>query len=164
MNISQLRVNDIIAVHYPETKANDEFRDYAIVTAQDAGSRQVTLKIFGQDSELILPWDKKDICDQIEDVALDRQWLEKLQFEEQTGHLYMLPLEETWWELRLCQNGYSCEIRVKREPNEWVHIVRKDSAMFGCRFESLSTVRSLQNCIRNVYGIELPQSIYEALS
>ena len=164
MIISQLSINDIVSIHFPKTKNNDEFYEYAIVIAQDDKQRQMTVKILGQDSELVLPWDKKDVCDQIVDIPLDKSWLVKLMFKEACGRLYMLPEDENWWELPLRSNGISFTIRVKREPSEWVMIVPKDSAWYGCRFESLSTVRSLQNKIRKEYGIELPNKLYEALS
>lgn len=163
MIISQLNINDIVAIHFPETKNNNEFGDHAIVTAQDDKQRQMTVKIFGQESELQLPWDKKDICDQIDDIPLDRSWLTKLSFNDASGRLFMLPQNESWMELMLSSNGISFSIKVKREPNEWMMVIPKDKAFYGCRFESLSTVRSLQNKIRKVYGIELLQSISEAL-
>jgi len=70
--------------------------------------------------------------------------------------LYALPLHEYWYERTIIVNELVFIIQVKLENGFWVLVLPKPEANFMCRFENLSTVRSLQNKVRYKYGIELP--------
>jgi len=43
MFISQLKVNDLVSIHFPETKANTSYTEYAIVIKVDDNNEQLRL-------------------------------------------------------------------------------------------------------------------------
>lgn len=156
MFISQLKVNDLVSIHFPETKANTSYTEYAIVTKVDDNKRATEIRPLNQNDVITVPWDKSDISSQIIDIPLSNTWVEKFGFEPKEGNLYALPLHEYWYERTIIVNELVFIIQVKLENGFWVLVLPKPEANFMCRFENLSTVRSLQNKVRYKYGIELP--------
>lgn len=154
MIISQLKPNDIVSIHFPETKQNKELSQFAIVTEVDDEKQETKIRPFGQTDAIIVPWDMADIADQIKDVPLSKSLVERFGFSAAEGNLFMLPQHEYWYELTLMPNGYVTVIQIKIENGEWVAIIPKFEAYFGCRFEYIPSVRALQNFIRSACGLD----------
>lgn len=156
MLISQLKINDLVAILFPETGLNSSYKEYAIVTNVDESTRETQIRPFSQSDIISIPWDKADIANQIADIPLSKIWFEKLGFEPKEGNLFALPSYEYWYERTVIVNEFVFIIQAKLENGIWVLVFPKPTAKFMCRFENLSSVRSLQNMIRSKYHIELP--------
>lgn len=154
--ISQLRTGDLIAVRCPETKLNAPLAEPAIVVDVDDLKRTIHIRPLNQREELALSWDELDIANRIVDIPLTKIWIAKLGFELKEGALYALPTHEYWFERIFEVNGFTIKIQLKIEKGEWVLVIPKSEAYFLCRFEALSSIRSLQNKVKSIYGVELP--------
>lgn len=149
-------MGDLIAIQYPETRYNASFKEFAIVTKVDDAIRKTHIQPLPQREELALSWDKLDIANQIVDIPLTKDLVTKLGFDLKEGALYALPTHECWYERIINANGFIIKIQLKIEKGEWVLVIPKSEAHFLCKFETLSSIRSLQNKVKSIYGVNLP--------
>lgn len=153
MNINDLKTGSVVLVNY-----QNGIKDVGRIESVDFARGSAQLKIHGDDEPITI--DTTDKWNMIEPIPLTKRILNILGFKEDSSHVvYLLPDNGAYVKLMPIGN----DIIIKNENGEWVIVLRKDEAHFGCRFEFIPFVHIFQNYISEYWGIDYSNILFDAL-
>lgn len=164
IDFTKICVGDIVTIHIPSTARNNEVNELAIVEATDAQTRQTIIRPLKQADSINIYWDE-DTAFQIRDLPMIPQIRKTLFQFYQTQPLAGLPTKEDLYVLSMTQNDITFNVIIKQENTHWVLAEIDSCAHFGVRFHPIGkSFRELQHVIREVYGIEISETVIDKLT